>query len=81
MRLTQYFLPTLREAPSDADTVGARLMIRAGMIRKIASGLYDWLPIGYRVLKKVETIVRKARDENKLHLTFGWLPNFADHLE
>ena len=59
MRLSQYLLPTLREAPADADNVSAKLMQRAGMIRKVASGIYDWLPIGLRVLRKVERIVRE----------------------
>ncbi|MBI2363206.1 MAG: proline--tRNA ligase, partial [Elusimicrobia bacterium] len=59
MRLSQYLLPTLREAPADADNVSAKLMQRAGMIRKVASGIYDWLPVGLRVLRKVERIVRE----------------------
>jgi prolyl-tRNA synthetase len=62
VRLSQYLLPTLREAPSDADNVSARLMQRAGMIRKVASGIYEWLPLGLRVLKKVEAIVRSEMD-------------------
>ena len=59
MKYTQTFIPTLKEAPRDADTVSSKLMIRSGMIRKIASGLYDWLPLGLRVLKNVEKIVRE----------------------
>ena len=62
MRLGKYLLPTLREAPSDADNVSAKLMVRAGMIRKVASGLYEWLPLGLRVLRKVERIVREEMD-------------------
>jgi prolyl-tRNA synthetase len=62
MKLTRYLLPTLREAPSDADNVSAQLMQRAGMIRKVASGIYDWLPLGLRVLRKVERIVRAEMD-------------------
>ncbi|OGR49722.1 MAG: proline--tRNA ligase [Elusimicrobia bacterium GWC2_65_9] len=62
MKLSRYLLPTLREAPSDADNVSARLMQRAGMIRKVASGIYDWLPLGLRVLRKVERIVREEMD-------------------
>ncbi|MBL0057705.1 MAG: proline--tRNA ligase [Elusimicrobia bacterium] len=62
MRLSRYLLPTLKELPSDADTVSARLMLRAGMIRKVASGLYEWLPFGLRVLRKVERIVREEMD-------------------
>ena len=62
MKLSKYLLPTLREAPADADNVSARLMQRAGMIRKVASGIYDWLPLGLRVLRKVEKIVRSEMD-------------------
>src|SRR5438552_579552 len=62
MKLSKYLLPTLREAPSDADNVSAQLMQRAGMIRKVASGIYDWLPLGLRVLRKVEGIVRAEMD-------------------
>lgn len=59
MRTSQYLLATLKETPSDAETVSHQLMLRAGMIRKLASGLYTWLPTGLRVLHKVETIVRQ----------------------
>jgi prolyl-tRNA synthetase len=52
-------IPTLREAPQDADIISAKLMIRAGMIRKVASGLYEFLPLGLKVLKKVENIIRE----------------------
>ncbi|MBK8574857.1 MAG: proline--tRNA ligase [Elusimicrobia bacterium] len=62
MRLSRYLLPTLKDLPSDADTVSARLMLRSGMIRKVASGLYEWLPVGLRVLRKVERIVREEMD-------------------
>ncbi|HAH08349.1 MAG TPA: proline--tRNA ligase [Elusimicrobia bacterium] len=64
MRMSQdrYLVPTVREAPSDADNVSAALMIRAGLIRKLASGIYEWLPLGYRVLRKVERIVREEMD-------------------
>jgi prolyl-tRNA synthetase len=55
-------IPTLRQAPSDADIVSAKLMIRAGMIRKLASGLYEFLPLGLRVLRKVENIIREEMD-------------------
>jgi len=57
MRLSQYFLPVLRENPSEAAIVSHRLMLRAGMIRQAASGIYSWLPLGLRVLRKVERIV------------------------
>src|SRR5699024_7411372 len=59
MRTTQFLLATLKETPADAELVSHQLMLRAGLIRKLASGLYTWLPTGLRVLKKVETIVRQ----------------------
>lgn len=59
MRTTQLFIPTLKETPSDAEVISQQLMLRAGMIRKLASGLYTWLPLGLRVLRKVEKIVRE----------------------
>ena len=59
MRTSQYLLSTLKETPADAEVISHQLMLRAGMIRKLASGLYTWLPTGYRVLKKVENIVRE----------------------
>ncbi len=72
MKYSKTLIPTLREAPSDADNVSAQLMQRAGMIRKVASGIYDWLPLGLRVLRKVEKIVREemnAADGQEV-----WLP-------
>ncbi len=62
MRLTQYFLPLIRENPSEAQIVSHRLMLRAGMIRQSSAGIYSWLPLGFRVLKKVEQIVREEQD-------------------
>ncbi|MGE3904966.1 MAG: proline--tRNA ligase [Reyranellaceae bacterium] len=62
MRLSQYFLPTLKENPSEAQIVSHRLMLRAGMVRQAAAGIYSWLPLGHRVLKKVEQIVREEQD-------------------
>ena len=62
MRLSRYFLPVLKEAPSDAKIVSHQLMLRAGMIRQEAAGIYAWLPLGLRVLKKVEQIVREEMD-------------------
>ncbi len=59
MRTTQYLLSTQKETPSDAEVISHQLMLRAGMIRKLASGLYTWLPTGVRVLRKVENIVRE----------------------
>src|SRR3954464_5974795 len=59
MRLSRYFMPTLRDAPADAQLVSHQLMLRAGMIRQEAAGIYAWLPLGLRVLKKIEQIVRE----------------------
>ncbi|SDN28540.1 proline--tRNA ligase [Pseudomonas jinjuensis] len=59
MRTSQYLLSTLKETPSDAVVISHQLLLRAGMIRKLASGLYTWLPMGLRVLRKAETIVRE----------------------
>ncbi len=62
MRLSAYFLPLLKENPSEAQIVSHRLMLRAGMIRQSSAGIYSWLPLGFRVLKKVEQIVREEQD-------------------
>jgi len=62
MRLTNYFLPVLKESPSDAEIVSHQLMMRAGMISQSSSGIYSWLPLGLRVLKKIENIVREEQD-------------------
>jgi prolyl-tRNA synthetase len=61
-RLSSYFLPTLREDPADAESLSHRLMIRAGLVRRVGSGLFTWLPAGYRAVKKVEAIVREEID-------------------
>lgn len=62
MRTSKYLLSTLKEPPADAEVISHKLMLRAGMIRKLASGLYDWLPTGVRVLRKVENIVREEME-------------------
>ena len=62
MRTTQFLLATVKETPTDAVTISHKLMLRAGMIRKLASGLYIWLPMGLRVLRKVENIIRQEMD-------------------
>jgi prolyl-tRNA synthetase len=62
MRMSQLFLRTLRDDPSDAEVDSHRLLVRAGFIRKVAAGVYSWLPLGYRVLRKVEQIVREEMD-------------------
>ncbi|MCX5852681.1 MAG: proline--tRNA ligase [Deltaproteobacteria bacterium] len=59
MRYSQMFIPTVKEVPSDAEVVSHQLMIRAGMIRKLTSGVYSYLPLGYRVIRKIESIVRE----------------------
>ena len=59
MRLSSYYLPTLREAPADADLVSSKLLIRGGFVRKVAAGIFVYLPLGLRVLKKAEQIVRE----------------------
>ena len=59
MRSSQTLLATMRETPAEAEIVSHRLMLRAGLIRLLASGLYTWLPLGMRVLRKVEAIVRE----------------------
>src|SRR5215204_5304243 len=64
MRLSQYFLPLLRENPSEAQIVSHRLMLRAGMIRQSSAGIYSWLPLGLRVLKRIERIVREEQDRS-----------------
>ncbi|KRB79781.1 proline--tRNA ligase [Sphingomonas sp. Root710] len=62
MRLSRYFLPVMKESPADAQIVSHKLMLRAGMIRQTAAGIYAWLPIGHRVLRKIEQIVREEQD-------------------
>ncbi len=62
MRLSRYFLPVLKEDPAEAEIVSHRLMLRAGMIQQLAAGIYSWLPLGFRVLKRVEQIVREEMD-------------------
>ena len=62
MRLSKFFLPLLRENPKEAEILSHRLMLRAGMIRQEAAGIYAWLPLGFRVLQKIEQIVREEMD-------------------
>jgi prolyl-tRNA synthetase len=63
MRLSRYFLPTLKETPAEAQIVSHRYMLRAGMIRQASAGIYSWLPLGLRVLKRIEAIVRDEQDK------------------
>jgi prolyl-tRNA synthetase len=64
MRWSQAFLPVLKESPSDAQIVSHKLMLRAGLVRQTAAGIYAWLPLGYRVLQKIEQIVREEQDRS-----------------
>nr|WP_047166984.1 proline--tRNA ligase [Sphingomonas sp. Y57] len=62
MRLSRHFLPVMKESPADAQIVSHKLMLRAGMIRQTAAGIYAWLPLGHRVLRKIEQVVREEQD-------------------
>lgn len=64
MRVSQFFLSTLRESPADAEVISHQLMLRAGMIRRLAAGLYTWMPIGLRTLRKVENIIREEMNKS-----------------
>ena len=63
MRLSKAYLPTSKDSPSDAQIVSHKLMLRAGLVRQTAAGIYAWLPLGFRVLKKIEQIVREEQDK------------------
>ena len=63
MRVSQMYAPTLREVPAEAEVVSHQLMLRAGFIRKAAGGVYSYLPLAWRVLKKIENIVREEMDD------------------
>jgi len=63
MRYSQYFLPTLKETPADAEVISHKLMVRAGMLRKVAAGIYDYLPLGLRSIRKFENIVREEMNK------------------
>ena len=62
MYLSKYFLPILKENPSEAQITSHRLMLRAGMIKQSSAGIYSWLPLGFKVMKKIEQIVREEQD-------------------
>ncbi|MGH8763678.1 MAG: proline--tRNA ligase [Nitrosospira sp.] len=64
MRVSSFFISTLKEAPAEAELVSHRLMLRAGLIKRLGSGLYTWMPLGLRVLRKVENIVREEMDKS-----------------
>ena len=59
MRMSRYFLPVLKETPREAQIVSHRYMLQAGMIKQASAGIYSWLPLGYKVLKKIENIVHE----------------------
>ena len=61
MRLSRYFLPILRETPKEAEIVSHRLMLRAGLIRQESAGIYAWLPLGLRVLNKINAVIREEQ--------------------
>ena len=63
MKASNLFIATLRNDPSDAEVISHKLMLRAGMIRQLATGVYTWLPLGLRVLRKVETVIREEVDQ------------------
>jgi len=62
MRLSRYFLPILRDNPKEAEIVSHRLMLRAGMIKQQSAGIYSWLPLGLKVLEKINNVVREEMD-------------------
>ena len=63
MKYSEYFIPTQKDTPSEAEIISHKLMIRAGMIKQSSAGIYSWLPLGLRVLKKIENIVREEQDK------------------
>ena len=63
MRLSRYFLPVLKENPAEAQIVSHRLMLRAGMIKQSAAGIYSWLPLGLKVLKNIENIIHEEQEK------------------
>ena len=81
MLFSKLLLPTLKEAPQEAEVISHQLMLRAGMIRKVASGIYTWLPLGLKVLKKIENIVREEMDasgaRSSSNSKSGWENNTA----
>ena len=62
MRAKRFFIHTVKESPTEAELISHRLMLRAGLVHKAASGIYSWLPIGWRVVRKISTIVRQEMD-------------------
>ena len=67
MLLSKYFIPTLKEAPKDAEVISHKIMVRAGMIKQVAAGIYAYLPLGLKVLQNIEKIVREEMDSKSAH--------------
>ena len=63
MKYSEFFIPTVKDVPSDAEIISHQLMIKAGMIKQSSAGIYSWLPLGYKVLKNIEQIVREEQDK------------------
>ena len=80
MHLSRYFLPTLRETPKEAEIVSHRLMLRAGLIRQEAAGIYAWLPLGLRVLEKVNRIIREEQNRSGAIELLMQQPEFAGRI-
>ena len=78
MRLTRYFLPTLKETPAEAQIASHRLMLRAGMVRQAGAGIYSWLPLGFRVLRRIETIVHEEMQKAGAHAVLMPTMQLAD---
>src|SRR2546427_9374209 len=68
MKASQFFISTLKEAPADAEVVSHKLMTRAGLIKKLGAGIYNYMPMGLRVIRKVEAIVREEIDRKSTRL-------------
>ena len=64
MRVSKFFISTLKEAPSEAEVISHKLMLRAGLIKRLTSGVYTWMPLGLRVLRKVENIIREEMNRS-----------------
>ena len=64
MRWSQYFIPTLKESPADAEILSHKLLLRAGLVRKLTGGLYTFLPLGLRVMRKIENIIREEMNRS-----------------
>ena len=63
MKYSEFFIPTVKDVPSDAEIISHQLMIKAGMIKQSSAGIYSWLPLGFKVLKNIEQIVREEQDK------------------